>query len=339
VHEEKANWQRFRSHQQLTVAQANQLIEVCALTHKGAALAGKTIAQLELLPGGLVNTNYRVHFNATDWSVVLRLYVRDAQACAKEAALLRLVGKTVPVPEVLHMEPKGLEGFPPFAILEYVEGVIFRNLRRTKEQPAIAQAAASIGAALAAIANRRFTKRGFFNADLEVGNWLLDGTDTIPRLIDLCLDSESLTTRVGSAFVESVHQFALNWAERLSSVDAETQLVHADFNASNIIVRFIKGSWRVAAVIDWEYSFSGSPLWDVGSVLRYERKARPLVEPHFSRACIEAGLELPDDWRRLARAVDLCSLCEILSRPSLPADVVEEVVELVKATVEDRDPE
>jgi hypothetical protein len=93
-----------------------------------------------------------------------------------------------------------------------------------------------------------------------------------------------------------------------------------------------------AAVLDWEFSFSGSTLWDIGNFLRYERKGRPLVEPFFSQGCIDAGMTLPDDWRRIARTADLCSLCELLTRESLPADVVVEIVELIRATVEDRDP-
>ena len=64
-----------------------------------------------------------------------------------------------------------------------------------------------------------------------------------------------------------------------------------------------------------------------------------LSGPKYSGGCIDAGMALPDDWRRIARAADMCSLCEILTRESLPADVVEGIVELVRATVEGRDPE
>ncbi len=285
-----------------------------------------------------MNTNYRVQFNATDWSIVLRFYVRDAAACAKEVDVLRLVRSVVPVPEVLHVEPNGLGDFPPFVVMQYVEGIIFRLLRRTKEQPAIAQAAAAIGKTLASIGSHQFPRRGLLGAGLEVGNWLMPGSDTIPPLIDSCLLSENFRTRASAELSDRIHKFAWHWADRLSTVDSETRLVHADFNASNIMVRSVKGSWQVAAVIDWEYSFSGSPLWDVGSFLRYEQEGRPLVEPFFSQACTAAGMSLPDDWRELVRAVDLCSLCEALTRDALPADVVNEIVELLRSTLEQRDP-
>jgi aminoglycoside phosphotransferase (APT) family kinase protein len=337
--EEKANWQRFRPSQPLSVTEATRLLQMCGLHRATAPLAGKTVIHLELLSGGLRNTNYRVLFSGTEWSVVLRFYAHDAEVCAKEVDVLRLVQSVVPVPEVLHVEPNGLENFPPFAILEYIDGIIFRTLRRTKDQAAIAQAAAAIGTTLAAIASHQFPRRGMFAAGLEVGDWLLPGSDTIPPLIDSCLASENFIRRAGAELSNRIHKFAWQRADRLSAVDAETRLVHSDFSSSNIMVRAVKGIWQVAAVIDWEYSFSGSPVWDIGNFLRYERKDRPLVEPYFSQACIAAGMNLPGDWRGLARAVDLCSLCEILTRETLPEDVVKEIVELLRATLEDRDPQ
>ena len=102
LQEEKENWQRAQSPQQLTVEQATQLIGECA------PLARKTVARLEVLSGGLMNTNYRVHFVGSEWSVVLRFYLREPTACAREVALLRLVSSDVPVAGVLHAEPDGI---------------------------------------------------------------------------------------------------------------------------------------------------------------------------------------------------------------------------------------
>jgi fructokinase len=91
----------------------------------------------------------------------------------------------------------------------------------------------------------------------------------------------------------------------------------------------------VAAIIDWEFAFSGSPLVDVGHFLRYERAACPLREPEFSLAFIENGGTLPNDWRKLVKLIDLTALCEMLTRDSLPEDVASEVVGLVRSTLEE----
>ena len=134
---------------------------------------------------------------------------------------------------------------------------------------------------------------------------------------------------------------ALVWsrADELAGLDHEARLVHGDFNRRNLLVRRAAGRWSVAAVLDWEFAVSGSPLADLGNFLRYERASRPLVEPHFSAGYRNAGGTLPRDWRRLARLLDLTALCESLTHGQLPDTVTTELVELVRATVEDRDPQ
>jgi hypothetical protein len=46
---------------------------------------------------------------------------------------------------------------------------------------------------------------------------------------------------------------------------------------------------------------------------------------------------LPQNWRQLARLLDLTALCESLTHDDLPDEVTGELVELVGATVENRD--
>src|ERR1035441_1762108 len=87
----------------------------------------------------------------------------------------------------------------------------------------------------------------------------------------------------------------------------------------------------VATVLDWEFAIAGSPLADLGHFLRYERAARPRFEPHFSNGYLRAGTTLPQDWRNLARLLDLCALCESLTHDQLPETVVAELLELIRA--------
>ena len=91
-------------------------------------------------------------------------------------------------------------------------------------------------------------------------------------------------------------------------------------------------------MLDWEFAIASSPLADIANFLRYERASHPLAEPHFSAGFKQAGGVLPEDWRRLARLAGLAAICESLTHEDLPGDISSELVELVQATVEDRDP-
>jgi hypothetical protein len=52
-----------------------------------------------------------------------------------------------------------------------------------------------------------------------------------------------------------------------------------------------------------------------------------------------AGGALPRDWRRLARVLDVAAICESPTHDQLPDTAVAELVEIVRATMENRDPE
>jgi hypothetical protein len=47
---------------------------------------------------------------------------------------------------------------------------------------------------------------------------------------------------------------------------------------------------------------------------------------------------LPDNWMEIARAIDLSGLVECLTHDELPIDVEIELLELINATLDHRDP-
>jgi len=127
--------------------------------------------------------------------------------------------------------------------------------------------------------------------------------------------------------------FIWDWAKQLGALGEEQSLVHSDYGSPNILLNQMNGRWKVAAVLDWEFAFAGSPLYDVGHILRYDRRTPPLMEPHFAAGFREGGGALPENWRDLARVLDLTALCDVLTRPGLPDGVVSELVELVVTTM------
>ena len=303
----------------------------------------RSIKNLQILTGGLINTNIRVDFEGNYEPVVIRLYRNGAGVCRKELAIHDLLCRTIRVPRALHAEPDGIDDSPAFLINEYVNGSTFRELKKTKDLEAIQQASHSVGATLATIGRFKFEKPGRLEVEehaaaLAVGPKFTEGPDQIARLMDTFLASTNCERRVGPKLMQRLHDYAWSWSSRIPDLEKAPCLVHNDFGNRNILVRQENGKWVVAAVLDWEFAFSGSPLLDVGHFLRYERRSAPLREPHFSQGFVGYGGHLPDNWREIARVIDLGGLVECLTHDQLPVEVEIELLELIKATLDHRDP-
>ena len=64
-------------------------------------------------------------------------------------------------------------------------------------------------------------------------------------------------------------------------------------------------AWVVAAVLDWEFAFSGSPAIDFGNLLRPPLGERRSFVAALAAAYEAAGGRLPPDWQAIARIADL----------------------------------
>ena len=327
----EAGWKRAAPRHTLSAQVLTRILD--------SALPHHHVLDIQPLAGGLRNANFKVHLSSASEPLVLRMYEHDHSLCQKEIDLLRLLSDSVPIPEIIHAEPRGLEEIPPFTLARYVEGPTFLELKRNSDTEAMAQAAFSAGEVLARVGHIRFPKPGWLGPGPAVTTPLLEGVNVIPRFLDLCLASVNLRNRMLADLCHCAHIFAWSWAARLAGLEHETHLVHGDFNRRNLVMQCVAGRWRVAAVLDWEFAVSGSFLCDLGNFLRYERAAKPLVEPHFSTGYLRGGGTLPENWRTLARLVDLTALCESLTHDELPNTVTSELVELVRATIESRDPQ
>ncbi len=226
---------------------------------------------------------------------------------------------------------------PPFLVMQFVEGISFRDLKRSGDQNAIAQAAFAIGETLAAIGSIGFARAGWIAPGPTVAAPLMEGSDPTPRFVDLCLASPNLQRRMSADLRDRVSALVWSREREFAELDPQSCLVHGDFGKRNLLVRCDGEEWSVAAVLDWEYAVSGPPLIDIGHFLRYEHAAHPCAEPHLSRGYLHAGGILPRNWRSLARLLDLIALCESLTHDDLPETVVTELLELIRATVEERD--
>ncbi len=293
----------------------------------------RPVTAATFLAGGLMNRNYRVRVGSDD--VVLRFYDRDARAWAKEVCLLSQLRGRVAVPEVLYAGT-GTEAVP-FVVLEFVDGISMRELKRSGDTSGIGEGAYAVGRELATLASVRPRDPTILATHFEPNPELLHGLNVNARLVDHFLESALLRERLGEHDATRVHDFAWCYDDALSAMSESPGIAHGDLNSANIMVRQCGGRWTVAAILDWEFAFEGPIAYDIGNFLRYERASNPRYEPSFSRGLADGGVSLPNGWRQTARAADLSALCELLTRPATPNAVVEEICELVLATIDHRD--
>jgi aminoglycoside phosphotransferase (APT) family kinase protein len=306
------------------------------------ALPQHALQSFEPLTGGSINAMYRLRAEGLQEALVLRVYSRDPSACQKEVDLHQLVSGQVPVPEIVYANPwanpQEEAGVGPHILMRWIEGQTFREIKSRRDPREIAEAAHSIGVTLARIGSFQFPHAGRIGPGLEIGGPLENGPDPVPTFIESCLESPEMARRLDERHRQRLRGFIWDWAKQLAALSEERSLVHSDYGSPNILLNRllnpVNGRWKVAAVLDWEFAFAGSPLYDVGHILRYDRRTPPLMEPHLAAGFREGGGALPENWRSLARALDLTALCDVLTRPDLPEGVVADLVELIVGTMD-----
>jgi len=94
----------------------------------------------------------------------------------------------------------------------------------------------------------------------------------------------------------------------VATLPDQAVLVHADYNGKNLLMQSTHEGWQVAAVLDWEFAFAGSPLFDTGNFLRHEADSRLTTRWSLSVATVLRAAHCPQTgggWRNCS----ICSTC------------------------------
>lgn len=122
------------------------------------------------------------------------------------------------------------------------------------------------------------------------------------------------------------------YAEALTAVDAQARLVHADANPKNILVTRGAGGWRVDAVLDWEFSFSGCPYADAANMTRFcDDHPGGFAEGFRSGFAGDRPAEVPrgNHWAYLGHVLDMFALSDLVTRPA-GHPVADQAAELIR---------
>jgi aminoglycoside phosphotransferase (APT) family kinase protein len=284
-------------------------MQAAELSRIGTAL-GRPVLDSRRLAGGFSHETCLL--TLSDGLVVARLGGSDA---AIEAAVMAVAAEHVPVPQVLGILHEPDER--PAMVIEHVAGRPLSEVLADDGLGAadLAALGAEVGRTAAHVAAVRFARPGFFSGDELAIAAQPPWSQQLAEFAADCMD------RTPQARLDDDSQRA--WAElcaahapSLSAVDNQARLVHADLNPKNLLVTRASGAWRMAAVLDWEFSFSGCPYADAANMVRFAAPAS------YTEAFLAAfadhqpdDLPPPPSWLYLGRVFDMFALSDLVTRP------------------------
>jgi aminoglycoside phosphotransferase (APT) family kinase protein len=278
--------------------------------HSIASALDSTVVSTRTLAGGFSHDTHLV--TLAEGQVVARFGGPDPGI---EAAVMALASQYVPVPRVLAVIPTR-DGARPGMILEFVTGTPLSDVLGGEYSEAdLAALGAEVGRVVASISEATFDRPGFFvDKHLTVGSDL-PWSKQLPEFAATCMGS---TLRLDEATRQAWVELCTAHAPALERINHHARLVHADINPKNILVTRTAGGWRVDAVLDWEFSYSGCPYGDVANMARFGDDYPAGFLGGFNLAFAEhqpVGLPLADDWVQLGRVLDMFALSDLTTRP------------------------
>lgn len=307
-----------------TIAFEPEVLEAIARDHGGTHF----VSVEELLDGGLVNQNYRVRLRDPDEDVVLRVYVRDPQAAAKEAAILTRIAGSVPAPRVLH---RGTAGTHPCTILTWITGTALTALFQEADTEAIERAGREAGAAAARLHATPMPCLGFLDETLEVSEPMGSIRSAFESMIP-SIERGHVGKRLGADLQSRLLAFLPNGLDALGPLEGHYAIVHGDFKPTNVLVH---ADGALAGLLDWEFAWAGPPLIDLGQMLRWPTP--PGFEDALASGYRSAGGTLMPDWRVQARLLDLLNLISFLDTPRERPTLERDVRRMIRATLDATD--
>jgi aminoglycoside phosphotransferase (APT) family kinase protein len=239
---------------------------------------------------------------------VVRIYgergaARGPAAPEIDAALLRLVRGLLPVPEVLDVrraDPSA--GTPGMLVTSLLPGTRLDLVLPVLDDGGRQRVGRELGALLGRLAQMPMVRAGLFlDGDLRI--------EPFPPgdLVDFVGSLRSGTALAD--WTDDDFDGLLEVADAAQSQLEEvrrTCLVHSDFNPKNLLVD--EETLAVTGVLDWEYAHAGSPVTDLGNLLRFHR------DPGFVDEVLSTfGDQVPDVLTQ-ARAADLFALTDLAGR-------------------------
>ena len=275
---------------------------------ESSGLSPRVTKVLPLL-GGFSHINYRLE--TEDGDFVLRLPQRSDHNFDTEITILKALQKDFPVPEVVWTQKN-------VAILRYIEGRLLCHVEDDLDDEQISFIGTQLGELLAQIHSMSFHKSGFLGEGFKVTEPFTNFYDGYFGHMLFCLNSKQTRKRLDKQTLSRLKKYVNSNSATIKNLTHTNNLTHSDFNQKNILIDCIKGQWKVTAILDWEFAYSGAPLGDLGNFFRYP-EVNPNYKNSFANSYETNGGVLSKNWEREARFLDLLPMLQFLScKDNLP---------------------
>jgi aminoglycoside phosphotransferase (APT) family kinase protein len=316
----RERWPRFRPEIELDRASLTHLVR--------RALPGAVVNGQAAVGGGRANTNIRVDLLGAPSRVLLRVYQRDPAQAAKEAWWdMRLRAAGVPTAAFLGLVEADERTGLTCAVLEWIAG---ERLDLVVPGGRDKELGAAAGEVLARVHGIAPGPAGFLSPDTRPATAITFTPEAMAAYIGARIVEGPGAARLGPALTGRLMAFVTGPGARLATWPGPGGLVHGDCNASNFVMR----DGRVAALLDWEFAFSGAPVFDLGNLLRPPIGGCGGFVAGLGEGYRAAGGDLPANWRALAWLADLYAWADFLGRAVIAPEVIEDARRMVAETLD-----
>lgn len=323
----KENWERSVPVVELSRMEVDALIQ--------SSFPGKRVDRFQLVEGGFANTSYKLELSGGGLPLFLRIYTKSAQGgtAGKERALAELLAGKVPISRFLDFHESNPVTGHAYALQEWIDGVTLARTLPNAADGDLAEIGLHLGEVLARISSFTFQTSGLLDGELRVAQPIPMGSEGFLAFNHQTILEGNASALLGEELTAELWAFLDANAAVLDSVEVQNCLVHGDFDSLNILVRKENGGWRIAGIVDWEFAFSGSAVFDLGHILRPPLGDRAAFEESLIRGYTKSDGKLPECWKRAGKLADLSAWIDFLSRPNPLETVVATSREMILRTM------
>lgn len=290
---------------------------------------GANLEEFSILSSGLVNTNIHFKISGLNDSFLLRIYCRDNQLLNIESALSQRFGSIIPMPEFLFVQKKDLPE-QSFAIQKWFRGVHFYKILETATEANLMRCADNIANTLSKISTQTFSSSGFFKENLDIIPFDKVNEDH-PFILYIkdCLFKGQAGIHLGQELRDKLWNYVIKNQDFFPEQEPAC-LVHGDFNFDNILID--PDSYKVMAILDWEFAFPGSYLFDIGTFLRFELP-QTVKDEFISSYQRYSEINLPSNFEKMIKVQDLANFVGLINHAQEDFERTRDVKSLINETL------